>query len=334
MWTELVPMSMAAIRMWPFLTIMNRALPDIMRQPATRSELLKRRLDAFVRALKAFDRYEVRGLHRTRVASRRLRELVPILQLDHAAARKLMRRIRKVTTRLGTVRELDVLLLSIDELHVAGRGAGAALGRVGVAVSKDRDRARKRLETRLPIASLWRTARKLERLVAALQIEEAGATRADERSLRWAADARVARRAGRLSKAIEQAGPLYLTDRLHDVRISLKKLRYAAELQSEILGTRSSPLQRLLRRGQDLLGRMHDLQMLIDRVRQVHASLAPPTLIEWRDLDALVLSLEDDCRRLHARYMAIRDQLVASAGTAHARARGSSSAAETARRAG
>jgi len=43
---------------------------------------------------------------------------------------------------------------------------------------------------------------------------------------------------------------------------------------------------RTLRRGQEILGRMHDLQMLIDRVRDVQASLAPPSLAVWRELDA------------------------------------------------
>jgi hypothetical protein len=42
----------------------------------------------------------------------------------------------------------------------------------------------------------------------------------------------------------------------------------------------------------------------------VQASLAPPTLADWRDIDALVFSVEDDCRRLHARYMRVRDALL------------------------
>ena len=71
---------------------------------------------------------------------------------------------------------------------------------------------------------------------------------------------------------------------------------------------------------QDLLGRMHDLQILIDRVRQLQASLAPPSLTVWRDLDALMASLEDECRRLHARYMRLRDTLSAIAATLGARA--------------
>ena len=56
---------------------------------------------------------------------------------------------------------------------------------------------------------------------------------------------------------------------------------------------------------------MHDVQMLIDEVRQTQASLTPPSVTVWRDLDALVTSLEDDCRRLHARYVRMRDDLEA-----------------------
>lgn len=284
-----------------------------MRQPLTRSELLKKRLDAFTRVLKGLEHGEVRALHRARVASRRLRELVPVLQLNSGASRKLVRRLRRVTTRLGTVRELDVLLLSIDELHVSRRDRTTALGRVGVAVSKDRDRARKRLAARLPMTEIRRLAKKLDRVVADLRVTDAAASRAAAKSWRWAVDARVSRRATQLSDAIRSAGAVYLTERLHVVRIALKKLRYALELADEVAGTRGDAELRTLKRGQDLLGRMHDLQMLTERVRQEQASLATPTLAEWRDLDALVVSLENDCRRLHARYMRLRDALAAIA---------------------
>ena len=98
------------------------------------------------------------------------------------------------------------------------------------------------------------------------------------------------------------AGALYLPDRLHGVRIAVKKLRYAVELSAEVSRERSSA---------DL--RMHDVQMLIDQVRQTQASLAPPSVTVWRELDTLVASLEDDCRRLHARYMRERDALSAVA---------------------
>ena len=305
-----------------------------MRQPVTRSELLKRRLDAFARVLKGTEEGDVRALHRARVASRRLRELMPMLQLDHGVKRKLARRLRSVTVRLGAVRELDVLLLSIDELHVSRRTRGAALGRVGVTVSKDRDRARKRLATDLPAADMRRLVRKLEHIVSDLQASEAASSRDATRSWRWAVDARVARRATRLSEAIAEAGAVYLPERLHGVRVALKKTRYAVELAHDVSLGRDDGDLRTLKRGQELLGRMHDLQILTERVRQEQASLAPPLLADWRDLDALIVSLEDDCRRLHARYMSLRDAVSAIADRATARAHVVPARVAAARRAG
>jgi len=297
-------------------TIMKAAASrssHIMPVPATRSELLKKRVDRFTRVLRAVEKGDVRALHQARVTTRQMRELLPMLQLDRSAARKLGRRLRKVTGRLGTVRELDVLLLLIDELHVSGRRGSGALGRVGVSVSKSRDQARKLLRTRLPVPELARLARKLERIADALKDAERATSKAAARNWRWAIDARVARRAARLSAAMAEAGALYLPERLHAVRIAVKKLRYAVELSMEAAGQRASADLRLLKRIQDLLGRLHDQQTLIEKVRQTQTSLAPPSLTVWRDLDTLVGSLEDDCRRLHARYVGTRDELQAVA---------------------
>jgi CHAD domain-containing protein len=275
-----------------------------------RSELLRKRLDAFTRTLPGVEEGDVGALHRARVASRRLRELLPLLQLDTDVVRKLGRRLRKVTRRLGTVRELDVLLLLIDELHVSRREYGAGLSRVAVAVAKERDDARSRLLERMPIGEMRKAARKLER--SADHMESADADRGRTlalRAWRWAVDARVATRAERLRRAMDEAGAVYLPERLHAVRIAVKKLRYAVELTTEIAGQRSSPDLRALKRAQDVLGRMHDLQVLIDRVRQVQASLMPPSVTLWRALDALVTFLDNSCRQLHGRYISRRAEL-------------------------
>ena len=288
--------------------------------PVTRrSELLKARLDRFSRVLQGVEKGDVTALHRARVASRRLRELLPVLQLDHGNAVKLNRRLRRVTARLGTVRELDVLHLLIDELHVSRRVRTGPIARVGVAISKQRDDARKRLFHHLPIDELHRTARKLDRLVDELAKQEDAArtsgrgTSTAKSGWRWAIDARVAKRASRLRAALDEAGAVYLPERLHDVRLAIKKMRYALELGADASGARREPDLRALTRGQEILGRMLDLQTLIDRVRDVQAALTPPSLGVWRDLDAVVESLDDDCRRLHARYMRARVSLLAIA---------------------
>jgi CHAD domain-containing protein len=305
-----------------------------MPQSMTRSELLKRHLDRLTRALPGLAEGDVRALHRARVASRRLRELIPVLQLDHSTSKKLSRRLRKLTSRLGTVRELDVLMLGIDEMHEARREQSSALARVGVAVSQDRDHARRRLFTQLPPDDIRRLTQKLDRAVTDLQLAEASSSRSTARLWRWAADARVEQRAARLGTAVHDAGAVYIPERLHTVRVALKKLRYALELSNDVSGAGAAGDLRALKRGQDLLGRMHDLQVLIDRVRQVQASLTPPNVAVWRDLDVLIARLEDDCRRLHARYMRARDALVATAvrlGAPHA---SSGAAVQRTRRAG
>jgi CHAD domain-containing protein len=295
--------------------------------------LLKKRVDQFTRVLHAVEQGDVRALHLARVASRRMRELVPMLQLERATSRKVGRRLRKVTRRLGPVRELDVLLIQIDELHVAGRRGSGGLGRVGVRVSKARDEARKRLSEALPTSDMARLARKLDRLADDLASKERASSRAAVRNWRWAIEARVAKRAERMATAVTAAGALYLPDRLHAVRIAVKRLRYAVELSTEAAGERGGADLSLLKRGQDVLGRLHDVQMLIDQVRQTQASLAPPSVTVWRELDTLIASLEDDCRRLHARYMRLRDALTALVERRGQRAQASADRAE-AKRAG
>ena len=140
-------MSMAAIRMGggPIWTgegfYYNGPAPlYIMPGSPRRYDLLRTRLDRFTRMLHGVERGDVRAIHRTRVATRRLREVLPILQLDATLARKLGRRLKRVTERLGAVRELDVLMLHIDEIArrpqirpqgraVDDRGAWAERGR-------------------------------------------------------------------------------------------------------------------------------------------------------------------------------------------------------------
>jgi len=270
-----------------------------------RHDLLRTRLERLTRLLPGVAQGDVDALHRTRVALRRLRELLPILQLDHEVADKLGRRLRKMTARLGTVRELDVLLILIDELHESGRHDRAALKRVAESVTRERARARDHLLGRkVPLDELKRIARKLDRSVDELEHAEtkpAGPSRA--RGWRWALDARIARRAEGLQQAVADAGAVYLPERLHGVRIAAKKLRYALEIAADVDAARTTPELRVLERTQALLGRLHDLQVLMDRVRQVQASLAPPNIAAWRELDALTTVLENSCRRLHARYM-------------------------------
>jgi hypothetical protein len=45
-------------------------------------------------------------------------------------------------------------------------------------------------------------------------------------------------------------------------------------------------------------------------VRATQASLPAADLSAWRELNALVRAVEDDCRQLHAQYMRDRSKLI------------------------
>jgi CHAD domain-containing protein len=251
---------------------------------------------------------DLHAIHRTRVASRRLREVVPVLQLDGRVAKRLTRKLRRLTRRLGRIRELDVLGLLLEELQGSGRFSARALELISADVTAER-RARFEAMTDAGFKDeLRRVSRKLEQALERLPND--GDDPEQIRAVRWAIDARLARRAAALKGAIDEAGNVYLVERLHAVRIALKKLRYGVEVAQEIVGERSSPDLRLLKREQELLGRLHDLQVLIDRVRRVQGSVTPPDLVVWRDLDAVIRDLETSCRRLHAKYMHNRPALL------------------------
>jgi CHAD domain-containing protein len=276
--------------------------------------LLDRRLEQFTKMLQRLDRGEPLVLHRARVASRRLRAVLPVLRLDANTAHRLGRRLRQVTRRLGTVRSLDVLLMLVGEWRQSGRFDDAMLVRLSVALQEEREKAWRKLRAKLPVSELRRIAAKLEKIADQVEnVRTKSRDRAvpDARGRRWAVDAIAARRATALATAIDEAGAVYLSERLHNVRVAVKKLRYAAELQAEITGKKSTPDIHTLKRGQDEMGRLHDLQSAVDRIRAWEASQAPQDLASWRELDSLVASLERDCRRLHARYMHNREALLA-----------------------
>ncbi len=286
----------------------------------------RKRLGAFTRDLAGVEEGNVEALHRTRVASRRLRELLPLLELDRAVTRKLSRRLRKVTRRLGAVRELDVLTLVIQELAEQVRYTPTALRQLAESVAQERADAREHLVDKLPAVKLERLAHALGRVSERVESREivSGKERAKgaSRAWLWALEASMSRRGECLRTAIDAAGAVYVPERLHAVRIAAKKLRYAAELVAEATHKRIAADLAVLKVAQDLLGRLHDLEVLLVRAREAQAAVSLPSLTAWRDLGELVLVVEDDCRTLHARYMRDRKQLMASAnrlcGTRHA----------------
>lgn len=298
---------------YPFVTMHSFG----MRNPSELHDVFRARLDAFSQELPRVHKGDAGALQKARVAARRLRELLPLLQLDRRTTRKLQRRLRKVAGRLGAVRELDVLMTLVDDLGRSDRYGSIALQQLRDAVAAERKTARERLHAKLSLAKLERLARRLERAGGHLEdgFEKHGRRRdaASTHAAVWALEARITRRAARLAETLAVAGTVYASEQLRGVRIAMKKLRYAAELLPQPRDPRVTADISSLKTAQDLLGRLRDLEVLVERGRQIQASSGPPDLTAWRDLGSLVHAVEDDCRQLHASFVHERAMLVAIA---------------------
>jgi CHAD domain-containing protein len=270
--------------------------------------LIRQRLNALTRALPGATKGDPLLVHQARVATRRLREA--LLVASGSRGRKLERHVRRLTRALGPVRELDVALEMLEALTTGAEAPRGAIAKLRQVVLEERQRMHTEMLTRVGRVDL-------EKLRHRAASAAARGSRGSGRDPKRVAEAqlRAARRAVRLREAIDNAAGLYLPDRLHAVRIAVKKLRYAMEVSKELSGSRATARIRTLKETQDLLGRMHDHEVLIARVRGVQGSKAP-TLRLSGDLDKLVRRLETECRQIHGQYMALRKKLLTIADAA------------------
>ncbi len=246
--------------------------------------------------------HDVESLHKARVASRRLREVLPVVP-GKAGRGKLRRRIRRITRQLGPVRELDVSQTLLDELRDRRVVTDDALGPLRKALAAERQLRWDELRDRL-------SGTNLESLRRQAQQAEDRASARPRRQLVVRAWSRAGKRAVTLRATIASAGGLYLPDRLHDVRIAAKKLRYALELVQSVGQVQQAARLKTLRQTQDLLGRMHDVEVVIARIRTVQATPGRANLRVSADLDCAVRALEDESRQHHGGYVAMREALL------------------------
>ena len=268
--------------------------------------LLRQRLVSLLTVIPAAQAGDESSVHQARVASRRLREALPVLgaRADEQALERAEKRVRRITRALGPVRELDVTLLLLAELETESSAPKRAISRVRKAVIEERQKRRTEMLAEITPSRLDKLRKRL------VKVASPDSRAAVPRDALTEASAQASHRARTLKVAIDRAGGIYLADRLHRVRIEAKKLRYALEIQRELKRSRSMAGLTRLKTEQDLLGRMHDLEILIDRARGVQSKLSPRDRIGMAELNKLIRTLEQECREGHAAYMHSRPSLL------------------------
>jgi alkylation response protein AidB-like acyl-CoA dehydrogenase len=98
---------------------------------------------------------------------------------------------------------------------------------------------------------------------------------------------------------------MYAPEQLHAVRIAAKKLRYGLELAADSGVNEAAAHVRTIKRAQDMLGKLHDFQVLQRHVATVQ-STPPASRAQSREaLEDLSRHIEGQCRHLHGRYVAL-----------------------------
>jgi len=238
------------------------------------------------------------ALHDMRVATRRLRAAWPVFRpCLPAAAEAGFEGLRWIARSMGRVRDLDVQIASLRE---AGRAVHPrhwpAVEGLASRMERHREVARKALLRALGSRRHRTMTADFDRLLAAGPHGPGGPCAAEP--VARIAGGVLRARSRKVFRSLRRVGPATPDDDLHDLRILIKKLRYAIEFFGPVLGKAARKVVSRLAGVQDLLGAHQDAAVMCDLLalaaaarpddRDAHAAVAALTALyrrrqqEWR----------------------------------------------------
>lgn len=207
----------------------------------------------------------IEDVHIMRVSTRRMRSAFRVLKSYYKpkASRPFKRDLRQIATALGTVRDLDVLLLDLERFKGGLDDAGQeALAQVIAQLDERRNAARDGLNTLFDSKAYRQFIKRFANFVT--QPGE-GTTTVKLNSpipyqVRHILPVLVSERLAsvRAYEAVLAEGDVDV-DTLHALRIEFKRLRYTVSLFDEVLGSTIKDFITELKAVQDHLGRLNDI---------------------------------------------------------------------------
>lgn len=225
-------------------------------------------------------------VHDLRVALRRCRSLAEGASAidSHRAWRRLRRVSRSLFRQLGALRDAHVLADWIERLAPPGDTVCARL--LPRLRAHEADVARSARDALLEFDDgAWRE-------LAALLAPRAARLRPGSAAFRHLALERWTEARALHDAAIESGSG----DAFHELRVGVKRFRYTVE---DFLPEKHEAWSRQLKKIQDALGEMHDLDLLWGVVAGAEPPLSDEELAEWRDV--LSAELETRIARYHDR---------------------------------
>ena len=259
--------------------------------PGTR--LLRERIRSVFRHLPQALAGNEERLHQMRIAARRLRVALPLLaqKPEGKKVRRAVRGLRQLTRTPGTSRDLDVMV-SLAENHWRQPDVLTDEGRI----------LRRRL-----LAARARSRRQMAEALLDLEIaqlrRDLRAVLARGGDVLFSALVRLRetrdQQGERALDLLASLGESYDADTLHEVRIGLRRLRYAAEVQDLLKGMRSDAT-RLFKDLQERLGHVRDAFVLSEWfARQAERSARSRQAAVGREARALAALFRETSARHH-----------------------------------
>jgi triphosphatase len=228
----------------------------------------------------AHDGSDPEGVHQMRVAIRRLRSALSLFKrlLDPTTRAWLSGEAKAIVSRLGPARDWDVFLAELVAPVMKARPGDAALA--GLATAAEAAQAQGYAEARAAIEapSYTRYMLQLRGWIEARGWREAAPERGEawlERPIGDFAAHVLAKRQRKALKLGRHFDELSAQER-HQVRIALKKLRYATEFFAELYPKKhTKPYLATLKELQDALGHLNDVAVAEELIGTLSERAAP-----------------------------------------------------------
>lgn len=219
---------------------------------------------------------DIEGVHKIRVAIRRLRsalrDFAPFLNKHFLKDAK--KNLKRLADTLGAARDLDVEIAALEKLRAkaAHESVRTALGRL---IEKSRARREAMQPALIEILSPLAIEPVRERFLKALDETIGAGGKAANISPRDMGREVISNGLDEFRSLSDSLYEPFKCERLHELRIAAKRLRYAIELFTVCFGAGIEPSAESIAEMQTHLGELHDRDLWIDKLsRRLHKSKA------------------------------------------------------------
>ena len=237
---------------------------------ASRTLLTGQVVEFFSLRKKAAGKFKQDDVHDLRVASRRFREGLALFSPCFAGppTRRLLKQVKKVTRLLGDLRNTDEAFLFFSSLTPEeSAGSGPEIEGLFATLIDRRQQAQKILHKELGAPNPAPLRRRFRALANRPNLFRNSAVDPFTEIDFFAADA-IGERAQTLNELLPQAVKEDNHPAQHELRIAVKRMRYRLEIIAPLLKDGYQDLHASLKEYQDLLGKLHDIDVFAGMVQE------------------------------------------------------------------